>query len=1040
MNQSKAIFISLITIAFAVYSKAQFVKSVQQLSKTPFLEFNEKSTFALPTNIGYWSFTDSSFAFYYSQKNNVPHKSYEVKFLNTSQQKSFEVPRWLTEKYIYLFPNKHLRGTYSFTVKNIYPNIDLLYSLGDEGKFKYSFILHEFAKVNQIQMKYFFEGQNTYPVLNNNSIEVKSALLTYSESRLFGLDKNKTQIDVNYTQYSESIGFYIPQKSLKKLQYPIIIDPWVSIVDTLKISNKYSNKNYENMAVDVEYDNAGNTYIYGGAVNFQDIPRIAKYDPKGNVKWVFLGSVVIPPGMLFSIGIYSGGINSFAYNRYENRIYVGPCLSRTNLNGELIALDSNGMWDTTHVIVGSIRFLNSYFTKCSDRKTRWVEGPSFTSAYKLLHVGYGTMADTCISCKKLFHPDTIIFDVFKIVLDDDDKVYLNYSGGIDKRKYYPIYSSTLNSSYVNMISAITDSMTTTKWTQRNPEWIYGNAGRSCHKPKPYGYGLGSPIHSLGVNNRFLCYYDGRHYQVFDKFTGKLLINDSFKQNLLTVQAGVYIDPCDNVYLGFDSSRIKVFHIEKSSLKLIKTHKIWSRSDCNVLDIRFNKTTGKIHFCGDSMVGVIDPFVNCIPSEFTLRIDTATKCQNKSIVRIKKPLQNKKYRIVWEDISSKSIVREAVYNPGNSDTIDIIDTLVNRKITSYYKVYGIMYQACENINLIPAYVSPYWLSDTALKRKGCTGDSFLIHKKRYFKSGFFTDTLKNSCGCDSVLKIKIAIHTDTTVYQKYWLCKGDTLVFGNKKYTKNATHIDSFFNIEGCDSVVHRNIFVKPVFSTSWSEVLCKNTKYKYRNKFYTAPNVILDTLIAANGCDSMVNIQLFESQLKADFDVDSSNVPQFNYRQTSQNNISFLWKLGDGITNAIDKNTSHTYKNEKDTQIQICLIAKDSLGCSDTLCKTINIYSLKYFLYNVFTPNSDGKNDNLFIGYNHIPFKYNIQIYNRWGALVFNNNKININDTASFWNGKIQNTGPDCPAGTYFVIYQFYLKGDNNAPTQINGSVQLIRE
>ena len=1040
MIRSKAIIILLITIAFAFHSNAQFVKPVRELSKTPFLEFNENSTFALPTNLGYWRITDSSFAFYYSPKNAIPQKSYEVKFLNTSQQKSFETPRWLTEKYIYLFPNKHLRGTYSFTVKNIYPNIDLLYSLGDEGKFKYSFILHEFAIVNQIQMKYFLEGQNISPVLSNNTIEVKSTLLTYYENGLVGLDKNKSQIDVNYNQNLESIGFNIPQKSLKRLQYPITIDPWVSIVDTLKISNKYSNKNYENMAVDVEYDNAGNTYIYGGAVNFLDIPRIAKYDPKGNLKWVFLGSVIIPPGMLFSLQIYVGGINSFTYNRYENRIYVGPCLSRNNLHAELISLDSNGLWDTTHVIVNSIRYLNSYFTKCSDRKTRWVEGPSFNSHYKVLQAGFGTMADTCLNCKKLFHPDTVIFDVSKVVLDDDDRAYLNFTGGKDKEKFYTFYSSVIRSDYVNMVTAINDSMTNTKWMQRNPEWLYGNDGRSYHKPIPYGYGLGSPIHCLGVNNRYLCYYDGKHYQVFNKFTGKLLINDSFKKKLQTVQTGVYIDHCDNVYLGFDSSRINVFHIEKSSLKLIKTYKIWSRSDCNVLDIRFNKSTGKIHFCGDSMVGVINPLVSCIPPEFSLNLDTLTKCQNNSIVRINKPLQNKKYRLVWEDISTKSIVREAVYIQGNSDSIDIVDTLVNRNSKSNYKVSGIMYQACENVPLLPTYVYPYWFSDTALNHKGCAGDSFLIQKKWYKKTGFYTDTLKNSCGCDSVLKIKINIHSDTVVYQKYWLCKGDTLVFGNKKYTKNATHIDSFFNIEGCDSVVHRIIFVKPTFSNAWSEVLCKNTKYKYRNKFYSAPTVIRDTLIAANGCDSTVNIQLFESQLKADFDIDSSNVPQFDYKQTSQNNISFVWKFGDGITNALDKNTSHTYKNEKDTQIQICLVAKDSLGCADTLCKTLNIYSLKYFLYNVFTPNNDGKNDNLFIGYNHIPFVYSIQIYNRWGALVFNKDKSNINDISTFWNGKVQNSGEDCPAATYFVIYQFYLNGATAQPTQINGAVQLIRE
>ncbi len=1035
MIRSKAIIILLITIAFAVHSNAQFVKPIRELSKTPFLEFKENSTFALPTNLGYWRITDSSFAFYYSQKNAIPQKSYEVKFLNTLQQKSFETPRWLTEKYIYLFPNKHLRGTYSFTVKNIYPNIDLLYSLGDQGKFKYSFILHEFAIVNQIQMRYFFEGQNISPILINNTIEVKSAVLTYFENGLVGLDKNKSQIDINYNQNLESIGFNIPQKSLKKLQYPITIDPWVSIVDTLKISNKYSNKNYENMAVDVEYDNAGNTYIYGGAKNFQDISRIAKYNQTGKLIWVFLGVVIVPPGLIFTLAVYRG-ISSFHLNTFENKIYAGPDYSRNARKCEFIRLDTNGLWDSTYILLNYAYSLQRFFTKCSDHKTRWVE----SGAYGAHSAGYGKIDDTCKTCIKNFTKDTFVSEVTDIILDKNDVIFYSYIGGKDKEKYYKIGNSILNTNFININAKLNDSANNELWNYRNPLWIYVGAGRSYHKPIPWGIGGGSTMHCLAVNDKYFAYYNGKHYQIYDKNTGNLLIFDSFPNKIPTTQAGIYMDPCDNVYLGFDSSRINVFHIEKSSLKLIKPYKIWSRSDCNVLDIRFNKSTGKIHFCGDSMVGVINPLVSCIPPEFSLNLDTLTKCQNKSIVRIKHPLPNKKYRIIWEDSATKSIVREAVYTQGNSDSIDIVDTLVNRNSKSNYKVSGIMYQACENVPLLPTYVYPYWFSDTALNHKGCAGDSFLIQKKWYKKTGFYTDTLKNSCGCDSVLKIKINIHSDTVVYQKYWLCKGDTLVFGNKKYTKNATHIDSFFNIEGCDSVVHRIIFVKPTFSTTWSENLCKNIPYTYRNKKYLAPTVIHDTLNAANGCDSTVMIQLFESQLKADFDIDSSKVPFFEFKQQSQNNISFVWKFGDGITNALDKNTSHTYKNEKDTQIQICLVAKDSLGCADTLCKILNIYSLKYFLYNVFTPNNDGKNDNLFIGYNHIPFVYSIQIYNRWGALVFNKDKSNINDISTFWNGKVQNSGEDCPAATYFVIYQFYLNGATAQPTQINGAVQLIRD
>jgi len=92
----------------------------------------------------------------------------------------------------------------------------------------------------------------------------------------------------------------------------------VKFIDTLKISNPYSNKLFENMAVDVEHDNAGNTYIYVGAINWMDIPRVTKYDTKGNLKWFFLGLLNLPNAYQFSLMFHLGGINSFSVNRYEN--------------------------------------------------------------------------------------------------------------------------------------------------------------------------------------------------------------------------------------------------------------------------------------------------------------------------------------------------------------------------------------------------------------------------------------------------------------------------------------------------------------------------------------------------------------------------------------------------------------------------------------------------------------------------------------------------------------------------------------------------
>jgi gliding motility-associated-like protein len=63
---------------------------------------------------------------------------------------------------------------------------------------------------------------------------------------------------------------------------------------------------------------------------------------------------------------------------------------------------------------------------------------------------------------------------------------------------------------------------------------------------------------------------------------------------------------------------------------------------------------------------------------------------------------------------------------------------------------------------------------------------------------------------------------------------------------------------------------------------------------------------------------------------------------------------------------------------------------------------------------------------------YLLQIYNRWGQLVFE-----TNDISTGWNGRMQNTGQECPAGVYHWIM---MREDNGkTPLTNGGAVMLLR-
>jgi gliding motility-associated-like protein len=99
-----------------------------------------------------------------------------------------------------------------------------------------------------------------------------------------------------------------------------------------------------------------------------------------------------------------------------------------------------------------------------------------------------------------------------------------------------------------------------------------------------------------------------------------------------------------------------------------------------------------------------------------------------------------------------------------------------------------------------------------------------------------------------------------------------------------------------------------------------------------------------------------------------------------------------------------SFNNESDPSVKICVDE-----CTD------------YELPNVFTPNNDGIND-LFRPKNyHFVERVNMQIFNRWGNLVFETTDPIIN-----WDGTIQNTGRLASPGIYYYIcdvFEYRLTG-----------------
>jgi len=146
-----------------------------------------------------------------------------------------------------------------------------------------------------------------------------------------------------------------------------------------------------------------------------------------------------------------------------------------------------------------------------------------------------------------------------------------------------------------------------------------------------------------------------------------------------------------------------------------------------------------------------------------------------------------------------------------------------------------------------------------------------------------------------------------------------------------------------------------------------------------------------------------------------------NFNYTGNNGTNFIWSFGSGDSSFIN-NPNYVFNNAGSFIVTLITWANDST-CSDTASATL-LVSPALVITQFVSPNNDGQNDTWIIQGLSLYPKAGVEIFNRWGNLVYSSEPYQ-ND----WAGECAE--PTCiaqggilPTGTYF--YYLYLNGKSN--------------
>ncbi len=177
-----------------------------------------------------------------------------------------------------------------------------------------------------------------------------------------------------------------------------------------------------------------------------------------------------------------------------------------------------------------------------------------------------------------------------------------------------------------------------------------------------------------------------------------------------------------------------------------------------------------------------------------------------------------------------------------------------------------------------------------------------------------------------------------------------------------------------------------------------------------------------------------------DFEPDKRTVPLLDaFIKFDNNSIgasTYLWDLDPDVSG--DESTLQ-YPNHQYVEVgsyEVTLTGTNEFGCSATISRFVDVLAdFAVYIPNAFTPNGDGLNDTFQPnGVGIDPSDYLMQIYDRWGKLLFETDIY-----SKGWDGTIENAYGESEQSGNVYVYKMRIKDFRGDYHKFNGTATLVR-
>jgi len=162
--------------------------------------------------------------------------------------------------------------------------------------------------------------------------------------------------------------------------------------------------------------------------------------------------------------------------------------------------------------------------------------------------------------------------------------------------------------------------------------------------------------------------------------------------------------------------------------------------------------------------------------------------------------------------------------------------------------------CDSVISLTLTVRPN--STALLSATICQGQSYVFGTQTLTVAGNYTRTIPAANGCDSAITLTLTVRPNSTASLSATICQGQSYIFGTQTLTAAGNYSRTIPAVNGCDSIITLNLSVRPNNSSTISASVCQGQSYTFGSQSLNVPGTYTRTLVAANGCDSVITLNL----------------------------------------------------------------------------------------------------------------------------------------------------------------------------------------